>query len=142
MTDRDNAAVARASHTAYIQAVVEQLNQRGIEATGVVIETSEARRAEMTIAEVDPMNTTWRDTEADVQLLWDERTGWRWRGKYPSEDQPRSAVHFGVSAVPPPVDVAGWMSISLVHPETAVSRTDGPFETPDLDTVLHAYAVT
>jgi hypothetical protein len=133
--------MASAAHDAYVRVVVDELTERGIQVSDVVVGAGDVLRAEMVVAEVDPMHTSWRDAEGVVRLYWDQRQGWTWQVRYAGESQSRGAVHFGVSAVPQPTAVADWMLISLTHPEAVPSREDGPFETADLEAVLRAYAM-
>ena len=106
----------------------------------VALDAGEVRSAELTVIGVDELGEPWQDAEATVLLRWDEQFGWTWRASYPGEPGPRSAIHFGFTAVPAPTSVANWMLVSLVHPETIASREDGPLTTPDMDAVLRGYA--
>jgi hypothetical protein len=141
MSGMDETTASRASHAAYVKAVVAALAELDLTATDLSLEISPLRRAEMTIVEEHPAATHWQGREW-VRLRWDERHGWSWQVRYEGDAQPRAAVHFGLTAVPKPTAVADWMLISLGVPHATPSREDGPFTTPDLDAVLRAYAAT
>jgi hypothetical protein len=117
------------------------LVQRGVRvAEHVAVSAGEVRSAELTVTGVDELGGAWQDADATVHLRWDEQFGWTWQASYPGEPGPRSAIHFGFTAVPGPAQVANWMLVCLVHPETIASREDGPLTTPGLDAVLRGYA--
>ncbi|CAL9677699.1 hypothetical protein SUDANB95_08026 (plasmid) [Actinosynnema sp. ALI-1.44] len=134
----DGGGSPRASHEAYVRKVVLALADRGVQADDVEVLASAVRRAQMTVTEIEPMGTLWESAQS-VRLLWDERNGWSWQVHYVGEQEPRTPIFFGLSAVPEPRAVADWMAVSLAHPEVTPSREDGPFDTPDLDVVLRAH---
>lgn len=141
MTGMTEQGDVRVSHEPYVRAVMAALAQRGVRvAEQVAWGGGEVRSAELTVTGVDELGGAWQDAEATVLLRWDEQFGWTWRASYPGEPGPRSAIHFGFTAVPGPAQVANWMLVSLVHPETIASREDGPLTTPGMDVVLRGYA--
>lgn len=131
----------RESHEHYMRSVADELGERGLEVADLEIRDGASRQALMRVTEADPVGTVWTDSDW-LRLRWDEHYGWSWQVRYLGETQPRGAVYFGVSAVPPPAAIADWMFVSLTHPEAEPSREHGPFNTPDIDVVLRAYTPT
>jgi hypothetical protein len=131
----------RILHESYVQQVVAELANRGVQVTNLDIRAEQVRQAVMNVAEIDPLGAMTESAEW-IRLIWDERYGWFYQVRYPDDPSARSAIYFGVSAVPPPPDVANWMFIGLVHPDVVVSREEGAFQTPDMDVLLAAYRVS
>jgi hypothetical protein len=130
-----------AAHEAYVRQVVTALAAREIDVTDLEISAGRTRAASMKVVEREPFGPMGRDAEW-ITLRWDEREGWSYQVQYPDDGLPRGRVFFGFSNVPAPFQIAAWLTVGLAHPEIEPSHEDGPFETPDLEEILRAYAVT
>lgn len=115
-------------HRGYILAVKEALTLRGLSVTVAHVSGVAVWHADLELATAD--------RQTAVLLRWDELTGWscQTRGAHPT-----SAIAFGVSAVPLPVQIAAWVASVLAHPTFRARRARGLFVTPDLATRLARY---
>lgn len=138
-TISDNGRSAPQAHDGYVHAVVAALARYGIRAEHVELSTTPRRSAEMNLVEDDPISTVWLSVEW-IHLSWRDDTGWAVQVRWPGESTPRTAVGFGITATPPPMDLVAWVSVVLIHPEIVVREDDAPASTPDLEEVLALYA--
>lgn len=114
-------------HRGYILAVKEALSLHGLSATVVHISGVAVLHADLELTTAD---------RQPVVLRWDELTGWSCHT--PSANL-ASAISFGVSAVPLPMQIASWVKSVIAHPSFRARRVQGPLITPDLTTRLARY---
>lgn len=119
------------AHLGYVYSVKDALTGRGLSATVALIGGVAVWHADLELSTAD--------RQTAVLLRWDELNGWscQTRGAVPTP-----VVSFGVSAVPPPAQVADWIESVLAHPDVRPRRARGPFVTPDLTAQLARYSAS
>jgi hypothetical protein len=128
----------RASHAGYVHAVVLALTERGVTASDIQVYANPTRTAVMDLTENDPVATMWSAAQW-LRLSWHEHLGWALQVAWPTEGEPRAPLAFGITAVPPPAEVAVWVAMCLIHPEITAREDNQPIRTPDLEEVLRTY---
>ncbi len=118
-------------HLGYVFAVQEALSLRGLSATVSLVGGVAVWHADLELSTADQQTA--------MLLRWDELNGWSCQAR---GARPTPAISFGVSAVPIPAQVAGWVESLLANPDFRPRRTRGPFVTPDLTDRLARYRIS
>ena len=127
-----------AVHEAYVDRVIAALDELGVWVTEVEIVSGPPRYAAMRIVTTAKLRTRWGAEW--IRVRWRERDGWAVQVRYRGKAQPERSIYFGLTAAPPPPDIAEWTSVCLEHPEiTDWREPDGFFEPQDVETALRSY---
>lgn len=119
-------AVARGL-AGYVGAVAGALNV-SVEATG--FEVSDTATAYLALAVRSPEHS-----DHDLMLVWTERHGWALAVETAPSEQPAVLAHLGADPVPPPHDVARFVTGALAEPAPADGAHDAP--PPDIAITRH-----
>jgi hypothetical protein len=132
-------------HSAYIGAVRDRLQERGVRVSAIMPVSSRGpRNAQLRLR---PALDAFADpVPEEAFLYWDEEDGWSLGlRRDPATLAIVNATFKGMGVLPDPEDVASWVMVLLAHPELTPSREDHPFrdhavEDPQFEAQLARYA--